>query len=274
MVHKVAAQTIAARFREIRAASTAGGGTALDTTALAISLPLGSDWVSLTARNLVGADVVRFAINPFLTVIKTSDDLVLLENLSDISREMQDGDTTEVAFDDFTTTDKLYVGADVPFRGAAVDVGTQVNGNASVLSVGYWNGVGWIDLSDSDGTETGGNTTMAQDGDVTWTVPSEWVKSSLVNARAETALLETWARTDLYWTRWTVSAATDANWDILQIHSLNRSTAYAELIEGQTYQQAISASGPGSIITVEALTDSGTANLVINVATELDEVFD
>lgn len=273
MVHKVAAQTIAARFREIRAASTAGGGTALTTTTQAISLPFGSDWVSLTARNLAGADVVRFSLNPFLTIIKTSDSLALLENLSDISREMQDGDTTEVAFDDFTTTDKLYVGAAIPFRGAAVDVGTQVNGNAEVLSVGYWNGVSWTDLSDSDGTESGG-ATMAKDGDVTWAVPSAWTKSSLVNAQAETALLETWSRTDLYWTRWTVGGATDSNWDILQIRALNRSTAYAELIEGQTYQQAISASGPGSIVTVEALTDSGTANLVVNVATELDQEFD
>ncbi len=273
MVHKVAAQVIAARFREIRAASTAGGGTALTTTAKAISLPLGSDWVSITARNLVGADVVRFALNPFLAIIKTSDGLGLLENLTDLSREMQDGDTTDTAFDSFTTTDNIYVGAGIPFRGVDVDIGSNAQSAAEVLTVKYWNGHAWIDLSDSDGTETGGNTTMAVDGAVTWSIPSAWARESLVNAE-ETSLLDTWARTDLYWTRWEIGGATNNNWDIAQMRSLNRSTAYAELIEGQTYQQAISASGPGSIITVEALTDSGTANLVINVATELDQEFD
>ena len=57
------------------------------------------------------------------------------------------------------------------------------------------------------------------------------------------------------------------------MRSLNRSTAYAELLEGQTYEQAVQSEGPGGICTVEILTDAGTANTIINAATSHGEKF-
>ena len=137
---------------------------------------------------------------------------------------------------------------------------TDPNNTASVLTVNYWNGGAWTAISETDGTETGGNTAFAQDGSVTWTVPAAWARASLV-AIGDTALKASWSMQPLYWTRWEVSATTEATWAILQMRSLNRSTAYAELLEGQVFECGLA----GDLVAcVEALTDAGTANVVVN----------
>ena len=66
----------------------------------------------------------------------------------------------------------------------------------------------------------------------------------------------------MYWTRWEWAAALDADTDVAGMQALNRSTAYAELLEGQTVETMVSDRKLGC---VEALTDVGTANLVVNV---------
>ena len=111
-------RTIEAALQEIRAASTASGGTALTDTLGLISLPIGSDWLSITPRNFVGAAVARFAVNPWLTIIKTAD--LLVSEGTDLSVEAQDGDTTAMSFasmDTLANGDALYVGSWLPFRG-------------------------------------------------------------------------------------------------------------------------------------------------------------
>ena len=288
-MHKVIAQSIAAELTEIRAASAASGGTALTNVLGVISIPIGSEWVSITARNFSGAAVARVLLNPRLTIVVTTDALAtsgvhpnqLFPNepttITDfptqvISDEMQDGDTEDFALDAIDTAannDFIYVGAPLPFRGARITAGSDPQNTASVLTVKYPTGSGgsstgaanWTDISDTDGTESGG-ASFAQTGNVTWTVPTHWQKRSLSNL-GDTIIKESWALQSLYWTRWEFSASTEATWNVAEIRALNRSTAYAELIDGQNIESAIDSN---SVACVEALTDDGTANLVVNVA--------
>lgn len=153
-----------------------------------------------------------------------------------------------------------------------VDVGT-VNAVATTLSVDYWNGGSWVNITPTDGTDTGA--IFAQDGNVTWTVPAAWTKSTLKNNSAVTATSTVgWASqapysANLYWTRWTVDAALTDPSTILQLRSINRSTTYAELVSGQTFAESFpSPVGSGNgFASVQALTDAGTANIIINAAT-------
>src|SRR3989304_2917485 len=120
----VKAKVLPETLFELRAASTASGGTALTTTAGLISIPLGADYISLTPRNFVGATVAKVALNPWLSIFYTAD---AGGGTTDISDEMQDGDATDVALPAVfpaTGTGFIYVGAEVPFRGAAVTMGT------------------------------------------------------------------------------------------------------------------------------------------------------
>ena len=160
----------------------------------------------------------------------------------------------------------MYVGAALPFRGAAVDITNTNTVGASTLTVKYWNGSVWADISATDGTASGGDT-FGVDGSVTWTVPAAtlWIPNSL-RAIGDTTLATSWSGAKLYWTRWETSAVFDTTVSVAQLRALNRSTAYAELLEGQSYEQAIQSEGPGGFACVEALTDAGTANLIVNAA--------
>ncbi len=267
-----------AEFSEVRRAS-AEKGTSLSTTLALISLPFGSDWIGITARDFVSCAVAEFALNPYLTIVTTTN---LLTGTSvtggagitaavncDISKEMQDGDATNFAIDSIPTASNggyIYVGSPLPFRGVAVDVGTDVNDTASVLTVNYWNGA-WTDTSATDGTiDSGSGKSMQIDGSVTWTVQSTWEKASLIEI-GDTVLKTKWSGPNLYWTRWEWDAALDST-DIVQMRPLNRSTNYAELIEGQAFEHTVRTSATSEAIScVEALTDAGTAKLVVNVAT-------
>lgn len=263
-------EVIAAPLGELRAISTAGGGTALTTTATTIGLPKGTKYLALTARNFATAVVAKIALTPFLFVLKTTDALVAAGNLTDASDAVQDGDTsTTLSLNSLGTAaqgDFLYVGSHLPFRGCRVDVG-NTNSNASVLTVKYWDGNSWEDISDTDGTTSGG-ATFAQDGLVTWTIPADWAITTLI-ASADSALppIGVGVNTpDLYWTRWEVSAALDASVTVLELHALCRSTAYAELLAGQTLELTVSR-GVGGVGAIEALTDAGTGNLIVNAGT-------
>jgi hypothetical protein len=211
-----------------------------------------------------------------LTIIHTTDALVDTGNITDISEEMQDSDTIDYklgTLDTATNGGFVYVGAQVPFRGVAVNIGPDVQATGSVLTVKYFNGGSWVDLVDSDGTEAGGNTTLAQDGNVTWAIPTAWVKSNLLDAGDTLLSAEDWSRVALYWTRWEVDTQIDST-DLVQMRALNRSPNYEELIEGQPFQMMIDLSEVEKIACVEALTDAGTANLLVNVGVRRTRSFD
>lgn len=243
----------------------ASKGVALTTVSQVQAFSEGTRVITLTGRNFGEAAVVaRVLMCPWLAVIKTSDALADEANITVYTTEAQDNDTaTSVVLSDFDTAanlDFLYVGSAVPFRGCDVDV-DSANATSSVITVKYWNGTAWADISDSDGTANGG-ATFAVDGQITWTVPSAWVSDSLLNI-GDTELTAGVFTEDLYWTRWQVSVKLDSPTTLDHIIALNQSTAYAELVEGQTLEQAVHR-GIGGQSAVEVVTDAGTANLIIN----------
>jgi hypothetical protein len=257
-------KVIPVELTEMRAASTASGGSALTTTLSLIDVATpgwGADYISLTPRNFAGCAVVKYALNPYLTIFHTQDAGITVSDLSD---EMQDGDTTSTAFTTFaiTGTGYMYVGADVPFRGVSVELGTNKNDTASVITVKYWHGGAWVDISDTDGTDVAGDS-MKQSGDVTWTVPTDWASTSLSAIGDTLPSTAPHLHEDKYWTRWEWSAALDSV-DVDRMQALNRATTYAELVDGQTVEFKMT---PRTIGCIEALTNAGTANLVVNVGT-------
>lgn len=105
------------------------------------------------------------------------------------------------ALDTSANGDWFVAGGPVPFTGMAFDMdAANVNANASVLTMEYWNGA-WTALSNmTDGTVSAGKT-LAQDGQITWSLPTDWVAST-INAISA------------YWVRGRVSAALSANVDV------------------------------------------------------------
>ena len=262
----MATETLSGPLGELRAASTAGGGTALTTTAVRTVLPLGTKWVSLTPRNFSTAVVAQILTNPWLTVLKTTDGGA---TFTDYSTEAQDGSTsTSVVLSSLNTLlngDALYVGSHIPFSGVAIDV-DGTNSTASVtLEVKYRKSDNtWATITPTDGTASGG-TTLAQDGSVTWTVPADWITCSLTDT-GDSTVVGSNPGGELYWTRWAVDVALDASVTLDHMLSINRSTVYAELVSGQTFEEAVTV-GPGGIASVQARTDAGTASLIVNAST-------
>jgi hypothetical protein len=292
-MHKVYAEVIATKFREVRSCrdedgSVVAGGPTLSTTLKSLAIPIGAEWLSITPRNFAGgAGTMRYALAPRLTIIITTDLLATGVNpgltqaptalssfpTQDISDEMQNGDQTDFAIDSIDTIANLnaiYIGAPLPFRGATVDIGTGPNGTSSrVLTVKYYAGANtWTDISATDNTKGGGSATFSQDATVTWTIPDAWQSATLFGTADgidgminETSIQETWSKDKLYWTRWEFNGALDSDTDVRQFKALARSTDYAELTEGQPMEFSID---PRDVATLEVLTDSGTANVIAN----------
>lgn len=263
----MATETIAGPFGEVRAASTAGGGTALTGTAARIMLPPGTKHIDLVPRNMSGAAVVQWLPCPWLTIIKTADSLVT--DPTDYSYAAQDNDTgTSVTLSSLGTAaqgDFLYVGSVVPFSGVAIDV-DSTNSTASVITVNYRKSDNtWADITATDGTDNAG-ASLGVDGNVTWTVPTDWITTSLL-AAGDTKLRLGLATTDLFWTRWQFSAALDASTTLDSMIAIPRSTVYAEIPAGMMWSEAVTV-GPTKegISAIQAKTDAGTANLVVNCA--------
>ena len=134
----------------------------------------------------------------------------LIDNAKDKST------ATKVILDSFADDDYLYIAADEPFRGIAVDV-SAANGTSSVITVDLSDGDGtWTDSSDTDGTISSGKT-LAVDGLITWTIPSTWLPDT-VNG------LE-----NMYWVRISVSSTLDSEVEIDSLTLLNRETVGASI---------------------------------------------
>ncbi len=264
-------EIIAGQVGEIRAASTASGGTALSTTATYIQIPKGSHHIFITPRNFSGAAVAKFSFNPWLVVLKTTDNMA---TVTDYSEYAQDASTsTSVDVSSLSTLANgafLLVGSHLPIRGGYLDIdGTNGTGTATT-SVYYWNGIAWADTSATDGTNS--TRTFEVDGLVYWAMPTDWVATTL-KARYPNTPTSDYTGLNYFWTRWSVSAAlTDTSVTFDSMVAANRSTAYAELLSGQLFEERINR-GLGGIGCVEGLTDAGTANLIVNVATVRDGRF-
>lgn len=180
----MATEVFSGGLGEIRALSTASGGTALSTTATYIPVIRNTEHLFITPRNFATAVVAKVALNPYLVVFKTTD---RMGTMTDYSNNAQDGAAaTVVTLSSLGTEangDWLLIGAHEPFRGVYVDMTANVNGTASVLTVYYWQDTttdAWASLSATDGTDSAG-ATFGQDGLVYWTVPTDWKPMKLAD---------------------------------------------------------------------------------------------
>ncbi len=267
-------------LNEARASSTAGGGTALTTTAVVVGILNGTSHVGLITTTFSTAVVAKFALNPYLCELVTSDDLATYANVTDYSVQGQQPGGTGMVLNSLATLANggaIYFGSHVPFRGLAVDMSAAVNVNASTLAAHYWNGTAWVTLAPTDGTASAG-ATFAQDGNITWTVPTAWAADFLSNTKilkpANYNVPVTQRQTLLpyndvarYWARLTVSAALDSTTTATTIFALNRSTAYAEQLENSLLQMRVMKE-PGGVACLELLTDAGTAKAIVNCYTD------
>ncbi len=245
-------------------------GVALTTTISYTLIPAAAKHIFLKPRNFSTAVVAGILFNPYLTVLKTADALATAP--TDYSSAAQDGSTsTDVVLSSLDTAanlDFLYVGAPVPFGGAIIDV-DAVNGNASVLTVKYRKSDNtWADISATDGTAAGG-ASMAQDGTVTWTAPTDWIATSLT-AAGDTSIGFTGSLNKLFWTRWQFSAALDSSTTINSMLAKNKETVYFELVSGDTLEMSLERQYHAVL---QAVTDAGTANLIVNYATDTGSYF-
>lgn len=118
------------------------------------------------------------------------------------------------SLDSLTTSDFVYIGAPRAFPGYYVDMdAASVNANAAVVACTYYNtAAAWGALTETDGTASGGKM-LAQDGVLTYTLPTDWLPVSLASALSDTV-----APNDrLFWLRFATGAALSADVEIEQI---------------------------------------------------------
>lgn len=252
----------------VKVASTAGGGTALTTAAATVMLPFRTRQINLVPRNFSTAVVAKWTKIPWLTVLKATDLLATVANTTDYSNSAQDNSTgTTLVLSSLATLANLgalYIGSHTPFVGVVVDV-QATNSTASVLTVKYRKSDDtWADITATDGTTSGG-ATMAIDGNVTWTEPTDWIARELNEIVTVDQSFGAVVRTQLFWTRWEVSVALDSSTTLNSMVAMPRAT-YAEIPSGFGEQENVYV-GRGGYCGISALTDAGTANLIVDVAT-------
>jgi hypothetical protein len=106
---------------------------------------------------------------------------------TDYSSEANDNsaatDVVASSLDTLANEDWLLFSAPSPFIGIAIDMdAAAVNGNAADTTCQYWNGAWTNTTNQTDGTDTGAN--FAQDGQITWALPSDWVTSEIDSVTA------------------------------------------------------------------------------------------
>lgn len=278
---------------EIRGISTAAGGTVLTHATAVVYIPvpriIGHGILRLNARNFASSALVaRYLLNPRMVMLITNDGGATFTDVSDALADVNTA--TNMAISALKTLGKggaIYIGTPFDIGGLVVDVGT-VNAVAAVLGVHFWNGSAWTAVSGyTDNTITAG-VTMAKDGTVVWTPPTTSVPARLAdiaNAAPLPALQEKdfplstvgqYLFRDYRWYRLSVTNAADTPLTspstILQILSINKSTAYAEMVASDVPVVEVDISTePGEsegISCIQADTDTGTGNLIANLEAE------
>lgn len=262
----MATETLPGPIGEVRAASTAGGGTALTSTAVRIMIWPGTKQLELIPQNMAGAKVVQWLPCPWLTVLKTAD--LLATDPVDQSFLLQDKlTTTSVDFNSFGVAASgfyIYVGSWTQFSGVDIDIQNTNSGSATTLTVKYRKSDNtWADITATDNTAAASKS-FAQDGTVTWTMPTDWIAARLFDT-GDTKLNLGVGREELFWTRWEVSVVFDSTVSANSFTAIPSSTVYAELPAGVGREHSITFGGAsGSISAIQARTDAGTANLIVN----------
>lgn len=259
-------------FGEIKSATVATGApltvSATTNASAYIGFYPGTEFVQMEGRAYSTAVVIRYAFNPWLTVLKTTDAFAVSTNATDYSAAAQDLDaTTDVVLSSLATTGALWVGAELPFRGVFADVDSAANQNntgAATCVAFYYNGTTMAALTAglADSTSSG-SAVFAQDGAISWTVPTDWAKGTL-RSIASAAYDVPMSGRSLYWVKLTFDGALDSATKLDALFAMNRSTQYASLPSGREVLLQIDRDRVGCI---EAVTDAGTASLLLNCLT-------
>ena len=162
-------------------AAGAASGVSLSTAAAFTAFHRGTEYIDLIPRNFSGAAVARYALCPYLVILKADSADDLAGTIEDYSAIAQDGSTgTEVAVGGgggLATGRSFYIGSAIPFRGVHVTVDTANGSGSAAVTVYYWAG-SWVDVSATDASRS--SHALDQTGTITWTVPSAWQSTSLV----------------------------------------------------------------------------------------------
>jgi hypothetical protein len=152
------------------------------------------------------------------------------------------------------TEDFIYFGLEAQPRGITVDVG-DVNGTAGTAVVKYSKSDGtFANITVTDGTDTGA--TMAQDGTLTWTVPSDWQEGRIEDFGVTVAT--DIPRRKLFWLRYETDNGFDSNTEILNFLAMSEviPTATGFLLEaGVEYTFDLDA----SVGSFESISEDGSA---------------
>jgi len=165
--------------------------------------------------------------------------------------------TTHVPLDGMATDDYLYLGFSAPVLGIYIDMGSNVNVNAATLDVEYCSvavpgALTFTDVSgDSDGTASAG-ATLAVDGVYTWTLPTDWVRSTLGTSAAP-------LYTKCYWIRFNPSATLSVTVDLNEIIPVYKNASYGYHEAATSYINQLDPTRNGGFVLL------GTGTQTLNV---------
>lgn len=171
-------------------------------------IPPGMNMVEIEAPSTTKENIL-VALSPKIVKVWFYD--ASATSYIDLTAALTDRNTSTASgtnLNEMQTADFLYVGCADRYRGLSVDVANTNSAGTAAALVTFWNGTIWTNITPTDGTFS--TMTLAQDGLITWTVPTTWVKTT-VNSEPSS----------LYWTRYAVSAAlADTSVSIAELVSL------------------------------------------------------
>lgn len=205
------------------------GETITLATAVAFATVMGKPpWANAVELEAPSAtlEAITVAFTPKIEKVYIYDASLARDNRwQDVTKALTDRNTgtdSGALLNAMQTGDRIYVGCRMQFRGLSVDVG-GANGAGTAALVGEYPNAAraWTDLSVTDGTLA--TRTLAQDGLITWTVPTAgWLKGKLAHVTALVVDGDDAPETEpLFWMRLRPDAAiTDTSVDIDELVAL------------------------------------------------------
>lgn len=150
---------------------------------------------------------------------------VIPEIGEDYTEKVTDSSTSRVAVLNSLNTLAAYqffaIRTEVPCNSLTFTM-VNTNGTVSTLAGQYWKSDGtWASLTITDGTKTGGNTTLGQSGAVTWTHPSDEIPHYQFGQTG-------------YWYRFNVSVQIDSSVSVSQVVYSGAWNAMVDVWDGST----------------------------------------
>lgn len=160
----------------------------------------------------------------------------------------------------------LHFGSSMTFAGVSIDFVSVTSVSNVQLAAEYWNGSAWSALSVSDGTDDGGS--FRQDGEITWTAPSDWAQNAVqsggtrywVRFKAATSTSPrqvTWASARLIGTSATDGLSRDAEWPLIRINDLHDTEICPAVSAGDALDRS------NSLVFADAVADGEDAYLAV-----------